>query len=173
MRKIKRRDIGRKFTFTPRNRRLLYAAIRAGLPYNRSCEMVGVPLKSFQYWMERGKTEGPSSAYYQFRAYIRRIEARKEAELLAVIDKVAKGDYKIRETEITFADKGRVFKRKTKIMRPEWKAAAWRLERKYKEDYAPMMPNDSKERSPEEIAEQIHAATQQLRESVPLEDEAA
>ena len=94
-------------------------------------------------------------------------------ELLAVIDKVAVGDYKIRETEITFhPDKGRSFKRRTKIMRPEWKAAAWRLERRYKEDYAPLMPQSDAGRTPEDIAQGIRSAMTTLEQSVPFEEEA-
>lgn len=152
---------------------MLYAAIKADLPYKRACELVGISINNFKYWMERGKADIPSSPYVAFRRYVRRIEARKEAELLAVIDKVAKGDYKVRETEISFSqDKGRTFKRKTKIMRPEWRAAAWRLERKYKEDYAPLMPNNDANQSPEEIAQGIREATMQLRNSVPTNEEA-
>lgn len=172
-RAIRRRGKYKKRSaFTPRVRRLLYAAIKADLPYKRACEICGVNMKTFESWMKEGKKQDPLNPYYQFRSYIRRIEARKEVELLAIIDKVAKGDYKIRETEISFSDKGRSWKRKTKVMNPQWKAAAWRLERKYKEDYAPLQPQDQKDKSPEEIAEGIYQATQALRNSVPMAEEA-
>jgi len=159
--------------FTPRVRRLLYAAIEAGLPYNRSCEITGVNYSNFKYWMQRGKTDPESSPYTQFRRYIRRIEARKEAELLSVIDKVAEGGYHVKEREIKFfADKGREVRIKTKTILPNWKAAAWRLERKFPEEYY-LKDNDNKERTPEDIAESIQAAYQNLENSVPLEEEAA
>ena len=158
--------------FTPRVRRLLYAAIEAGLPYNRSCEITGVNYQNFKYWMQRGKSDPVSSPYTQFRRYIKRIEARKEAELLAVIDKVAEGEYKVKEREIQFhPDKGRSIKIKTRTILPNWKAAAWRLERKFPDEYY-LKDNESKERTPEEIAESIHAAFTSLENSVP-EEEAA
>lgn len=172
-RRIRRRDRN-PVTFTPRVKALLYAAVKAGLPYKRACEICGVSYRNFSYWMNRGK-EGPDwDTYVCFRRYIKRIEARKEKELLEVIDKVAVGNYKVRETEITFSEsKGRTFKRKTKIIRPEWKAAAWRLERKYREDYAPALLNADAARTPEEIAEGIRQASQMLEQSVPTEEEEA
>lgn len=174
MRKIKRRYQHDTYLFTPRIRRLLYAAIKADLPYTRACQLVGVKKTTFKFWLKKGKRDQdvPGSAYAAFRNYIKRIEARKEKELLAVIDKVAVGNYRIVETELTTGGKwGRIKKRKVKVMAPQWKAAAWRLERKYKEDYAPLMPNHDVQRSPEEIASAIYEATQNLQNSVPTEPE--
>jgi hypothetical protein len=170
-RQITRRGTNRSTNLTPRVRSLLYAAVKADIPYKRACEMIGVPFRSFRYWMEEGKTAPYRSPYSCFRRYIRRIEARKEAELLGIIDKVAKGDYKVRETEIAFTPKGRLFKRKTKIMRPEWKAAAWRLERKYRDEYGQTDPGILKTKTPDEIASDIYNATLALESSVPTEEE--
>lgn len=153
--------------FTPRVRKLLYAAIRAGLPYRRACGVIGVDYGTFSSWLTQGKKVGPENGYYQFLQYIRRIEARKEAELLAAIDMIAIGNNIVRETEISFSEKGRSFRRKTRTTLPNWRAAAWRLERKYKKDYAPVLPQELNQSNPEEIAENIYYATMQLRESVP------
>jgi len=173
-RQLRRRHTGRQRNFTPRVRTLLYAAIRADLPYKRACEICGVNYRNFNYWMQRGKTDPEHSIYTQFRRYIRRIEARKEIQLLEVIDKVAVGNYKIREMEISFSpDKGRSWKTKTKIIRPDWKAAAWRLERKYRDDYGQFDPTVITSKSPEEIAQEIRDATLELERSVPTEEEIA
>lgn len=158
-------------SFTPRVRRLLYAAIEAGLPYNRSCEIVGVKYSNFKYWMDRGKTDPESSPYTQFRRYIRRIEARKEKELLRVIDKAAEGGSSVKEREITFhPDKGRTVKIRTKALLPNWKAAAWRLERKFPDEYYLKDKESNSDKSPEEIAESICAAVASLENSVPEEE---
>ena len=172
-RTIRRRLQQRSRSFTPRARRMLYAAIRTGLPYKRACEICGVKYANFKYWMERGKTDPDHSAYTCFRRYVKRIEARREADLLEVINKVAIGNYKVRETEISFhPDKGQTFKRKTKVIRPDWKAAAWYLERKYRDEYGHIDPNANIGRTAEDIAADIHRATQALEASVPIGDAA-
>ena len=170
-RQIKRRPLN-SVHFTPRVRRLLYAAIKADLPYKRACEIVGVDINNFKYWMERGKEDKPYSPYTQFRRYIRRIEARKEKELLSVIDEIAVGKFKIREIEVGFSDKnGSTFKRKIKTAIPQWKAAAWRLERKYPETYYLNPIKDLQENTPEDIAKGIRDATLALQNSVPSYEE--
>ena len=174
-RQIRRRRYGRQRGFTPRKRRLLYAVLeKTDLPYKRACELVGISYQTFAYWMQRGKVEDEplNTIHVAFRARIKRIEARKEAELLCVIDKVAVGDYKVRETEISFhPDKGRSYKRKTKVIRPDWKAAAWRLERKFPDQYF-LKDDSNKGKTPEEIASQIRQASEALWGSVPISEEA-
>jgi hypothetical protein len=174
VRRIKRRKLrkGKDFrVFTPRARRIIYAGLRAGLSCDRVCDVVGIKRSVFTQWLKLGREEGPESAYYQFLQYVRRIEAQKEKDLLNAIDRVAVGNFRIRETEVSISSKGRFFKRKTKTALPNWKAAAWRLERKWKKEYAPLMPNETAQSSPEEIAQDIYDATMQLRNSIPMEEE--
>lgn len=157
--------------FNPRVRRMLYASIEAGLPYNRACEICGVNYPNFQYWMRRGRTDPEISPYTQFRRYIKRIEARKESELLQVIDRAAEGGAAVREREITFSpDKGRTIRIRKKVLLPNWKAAAWRLERKFPDEYY-LQDKDESSRTPDQIAEDIREAYDTLENSIPMVDE--
>lgn len=176
MRKIKRRtdrpNRQARADFVPRKKKLLYKALEAGLPITRACELVGMKWKNYITYTQRGKEDGASNqAYRAFREKIKRIETRKEKTLLEVIDKIAEGNYKIREIEVSVDKHGfRSYKRKTRLPRPEWKAAAWRLERKYPEEYAPKFA-DGESTSPEEIARELKEAADNLFGSIPTEDQ--
>jgi hypothetical protein len=176
MRKIKRRtdrpNRQARADFVPRKKRLLYKALEAGMPVTRACDLVGMKWKNYLTYIGRGKESGASNqAYRAFLAKIKRIEARKEKFLLEVIDKVAEGNFKIREIEVSVDKHGfRSYKRKTRQPKPEWKAAAWRLERRYPEEYAPKTV-DGDATSPEEIARELKAAADTLFGSIPTEDQ--
>lgn len=89
---------------------------------------------------------------------------------MGIIEKVAQGEYKIHDVEITLDKNGRSFKRRTRTARPEWKAAAWRLERLYPEDYGQRI-EDLSALTAEEIAHDIKQASDVLFGSVPVSDE--
>lgn len=160
----------RGIVFKPRIRRLLYKALEAGLPQNRACDLVGLSWNTFNRWCDIGRVSSGANAYKAFYERIKRIEARREARLLGIIEKVAQGEYKIHDVEITLDKNGRSFKRRTRTARPEWKAAAWRLERLYPEDYGQRI-EDLSALTAEEIAHDIKQASDVLFGSVPVSDE--
>lgn len=181
-RKIKRRfnlsdPQRRRRSFTRSEKLKIYAAFKAGFPAIRVADMVGVSRSSLQKALLRGK-EPDEKIDYAFRLQIKRIKGKQERDALKIIKDVAKGGGKVTETKITIKSQGKG-KTKTKgkevqtVIKeksPVWQAAAWMLERSYKE-YCLQNRYDITERNIEDIAIDIKRAADKLFNSVPSSPE--
>jgi len=168
LRKIKRRfGGGSRQLFTPANRRLVYRCYEAGIPSaRRIAEMCGLDPSLLTYWLDQGKNPD-NGAYYGFRQKIMRIEARREAELISIIEKSASGGYDVKETQIKITPRGKEVKKRTREAAPQWQAAAWRLERWLPDDYGQKPYDVNAESSPHDLALEIQKAAEALDSSVP------
>jgi len=165
---IKRRDKPRRFiAFTRRKRFIIYEALRAGLPISRGAGLAGVTISAFNKWMEKGKDK-KRRVHYDFRKRVKAIQANLERESLEIIRETAKGGNRVSETKITIGPKGREITKIKKILPQNWQAAAWFLERRYKEDYGREIFDKRKEKDTEELAFEIKKAADALFQSVPL-----
>ena len=94
-----------------------------------------------------------------------------EYESLDIIRKAARGGGRIVETKITVGPKGREITKTRRTQSPNWQAAAWWLERRYKEDYGrDPLDKEKEKRDVEDIALEIKQAADALFRSVPLEE---
>jgi len=178
-RKIKRRGSlsgkgrkGRPSKFTPKRRKLIYRAFEAGIPSkSRIAELVGIDRSLLEHWLDKGR-DPKNSDFYAFRKRIMRIQAQREADLLATIEQCAHGGCTIKETEVKIGPKGKEIKTRRKEMAPQWQAAAWRLERWMPDDYGLRPVNLNVDQTPEDLAREIQQAAQALDASIPtFEDE--
>ena len=166
--KLKRPDsnIQRRRKFTRRNRRLLYEALRTGLPIGKAAELAGLDRSTYYRWMQKGKDKR-YPVHVRFRKHVNRIHAKLELEKLNTIRKVAQGGYELTETRIRFNKSGRVALMKTvKTTAPCWQAAAWFLERRFPEEYGRKKLSVDDVTAAEKAA-QIKAAYDALMASVP------
>lgn len=165
---IRRRpdSFNRGHKFTRSKRRILVEALRHGVSIKRACGLAGISETTYRSWLEIGKDKTRPS-YHHFRKQIKRIDYEIEKEALRVIRSAYRGGKKITETKIVQGAKGTEITRVEKEIAPSWQAAAWRLERKYIEDYGRNRKEDIQDRSPEEMAHDIKQAADVLFNSVP------
>jgi len=163
--------IKRRRKFTRRNRKLIYEALRTGLPIGKAMELAGLDRSTYYRWMDKGKDER-YPIHMRFRRIVKRIQAELQIEKLNTIRKVAEGGYNLRETIIEFDQMGKIVTKKTiKTIPPCWQAAAWFLERRYPKEYGRKRVsarNTTPEENPEELAAQIKSALDAMMESVPI-----
>jgi len=121
--------------------------------------------------MIKGRDPDAYPIHATFRKQIKTIQADHEREALRIIRKVAKGNYKVTETRIETSPKGHTISRKVTTKAPVWQAAAWYLERRHKDEYGRESIDELHKKTPEELAAEIKAATDELWESVPVNGE--
>jgi len=171
-RTIKRRETGiqRQRKFNRRKRKIIVNTIERRLPIKRAVELAGINYSTYREWMDKGKDKR-NPVHRRFRFQVKRAEAKAELEALDIIRKASIGGGKIKETKITVGGKNEGYSKTVKERGPVWQAAAWYLERKWKEDYGRDIPPQDTEKSAEERAQEIKQAADKLFESVPTEDE--
>ena len=168
-RRIRRRpDPPQNFKFTRLVRAVIYKGLEARLPISRCVELAGISFVTYREWMKRG-TDPDEPIYRAFRQKVKQLQADKEREALYIINKVAKGGYKVTETKVSLGPKGQEIQRKTSTKAPTWQAAAWFLERRYKEEYGRDPIDPLSKKTPAEYAAEIKQAHDDLWGSVPLE----
>ncbi|MHC4184129.1 MAG: hypothetical protein ACYSR0_12350 [Planctomycetota bacterium] len=167
---IKRRDSGiiRRRKFRRSKRKIILEALKAGLSLTRAIGLADVNMSTYREWMEKGKNK-KRPTYKHFRNQVKRIEANIEREALNVIKNAYKGGDEIYETKYVIRPKGTEITKVTKTVAPSWQAAAWRLERKFFEEYGRNKDlTDLGSRSPEELARDVKAAADLLFGTVPV-----
>lgn len=169
-RKIKRRKGAGKnglHKFNPRTKKLIYKCYEAGIPSaKRIAEIVGIDNSILSTWLDWGK-DPAYPAHYAFRQKIMRIQSRREAEMLDMIEKCARGGFRIKETSVKISHKGREVKKRVRESAPQWQAAAWRLERWLPDDYGLKPANMNNDANAEDLAMEIQKAAAALDASVP------
>ena len=119
-RKSKRR-VGAPTVLTTENQKKLFQAILAGNNIITACLYAGIGKTTYYEWMEKGENGDP--VYIGFAEAMRDALAQCEMKLVMAIDKHAVG----RAAQF---DKENVRLIQDGIP-PDWKAAAWMLERKF------------------------------------------
>lgn len=167
--RITRRDSGisRSRKFKRSKRRIILEALRAGLSQKRALGLADIDVSTYRHWLEKGKDKNRPT-YAHFRKQVKAIEAGIEREALEVIKNAYKGGGKITETKYVIRPKGTEITKTTRTLAPNWQAAAWRLERKFFEEYGRNRDlTEMGERSPEEYARDVKAAADVLFGTVP------
>lgn len=177
----------RRKSFTRHEKLKIYAAYKAGFPTVRVADMAGVSKSHLQKALVRGN-DPDEKIDYAFKSQIKRIKGAQEKINLNIIREVAKGGGKITETKIQIKSyekagkKGKKGKKAKKQIEqkevqtiikekgPVWQAAAWMLERAYKE-YHLQSRYDLAERNVEDVAIDIKNAVDKLFDSVPAKPE--
>ncbi len=162
----RREPISHNYKFTRLVRTVVYRALEARLPVSRAVELAGISFVTYREWMKRGAT-GEEPIYTAFRRKVKTLQAQHEKNSLAIIDKIARGGYKVTETKVTLDPKGQTISRKRSEALPKWQAAAWFLERRHKEDYGRDPIDPLSKKTPSEIAAEIKEAADDLFNSVP------
>lgn len=99
---------GRKSKLTPETQEKLCQAIQLGATYELACQYAGVSYDAFNDWINAGIAE-KDAGFVQFLQAIKEAEARGALGWLAKIEKAANDG--------------------------NWQAAAWKLERRYPQEY--------------------------------------
>jgi hypothetical protein len=171
-RKLKRRAGSDNYKSMPskltlRARKIVYAAVEAGLPITRCHSLIGVNQSTMYTYLKYG--EDPRyKKFFNFRNKIKRIQARREIEALKVIRESAKGGFTKKKTKIQTGDKGTIVTTTETTLSPQWQAAAWFLERKDKHNWGRDPVSEGK--SAAELAKEIQEAQQLLYNSVPSDN---
>lgn len=167
---IKRRVVNKKASHLKFNRRkilIICAGVANRLPLARAAALAGISHKTVYEWMAKGKDPYTHPSHYIFRKKVKRIQAQIEQESLDIIRAAQKGGAKILDTSISFGPRGTEIKKRTKTLAPSWTAAAWFLERRYKEHYG-KDPTVEQERTPEDFAQEVRNVAKELFDSVPI-----
>ena len=106
---------GRPTKFTPERTERLLEAIRAGNYRITACQYAGIAKQTLRNWIAIAQGPDAPPEYIDFLAALEKAEADAEAYDLALIRNAARGE-KDETGEYT--------------VKPQWQAAAWRLERK-------------------------------------------
>ena len=172
-RKLKRRPGSDNYKRIPskltlRARKIVFAAVEAGLPITRCHNLIGVNQSTMYTYLKYG--EDPRyKKFYSFRQKIKRITARREIEALKVIRESAKGGFTKKKTKIQTGAKGTIITTTETTLSPQWQAAAWFLERKDKSNWGRDPVSEGKSAS--ELAQEIQDAQLLLQNSIPSEKE--
>ena len=151
--------------FTRKNKRIIYDAIRAGLPRSKCADLIGVRETTFNSWVLKAK-ENPSTPYGSFYKKICELKVAREREALDIISKCGKGEFVKTDTTIKKNADGQIeVTKRTTQMYPQWQAQAWFLERRSPKDYS--LKKDVIEKTPEEIAREIRESYNAIVNSVP------
>lgn len=174
-RKIKRRETGikRRGTFPLRKRKIIIEALENRFPIKRACQLAGISRMALHDWMEKGKDPQHYPLHAKFRKRVHKAIAQSELEALNIIRKSARGGNKVVETSVSVGPKGQETKRVWKEQLPVWQAAAWFLERRFREEYSRDATSEEKQRSADEMAREVKAAAEALFDSVPIEPDEA
>lgn len=99
----------RRSKFTPAVRQLIVDGLKAGLPIRHACALAGIDTAQFYRWRTRGETAAEGSTWRQFFLDCEGAQAEMVKGSLAVITQAATDG--------------------------DWRAAAWKLERRMPEQF--------------------------------------
>lgn len=168
--KIRRSTTTKRNTtlLTRTNKQIIYEGIRIGLPFTRACILAGLDAKAPSLFRKYG--ENPKNRkFFDFICRCDRIAAEREMEALNVIRLASKGGQEFEESKIKIGPRGTETTSVTKVMLPQWQAAAWYVERRDKEFFGREASESNK--TPEEFAEEIRQASIEVFNSVPTAPE--
>jgi hypothetical protein len=130
---------GRPTKLNKRIQNIICRAIRAGMTYERAAEAGGISYKTFDTWRQQGEADwgaGQETIFSLFFQAVQKAEIDGELKNAEIVFKAAKGGAKVVETKtVTKTASGEVGTEETtvtvKASLPDWKAAAFILERRH------------------------------------------
>ena len=132
---LKNYRTGRPSKLTPKIQEMILDCIRMGLTYSKAAELVGITRHTLLNWRKWGQAE-KSGIYFNFFNALQKAEAEGEIQCLQKIQEAARGGQEIIDSKELYQGK-KLIKQITKTVKsvPDWRAAAWILERRYPERY--------------------------------------
>lgn len=112
---------GRPTKFTPERVERFLTAIKAGHYRNTACDYAGISFQTLRNWIKIAEGPDAPPEYLEFLDSLKKAEADAEVFDLALIRRAATG-----EKDETTGEY---------LVKPQWQAAAWRLERKNPEKW--------------------------------------
>lgn len=174
-----RREPGRPTLLDAEVEKKLIQATELGTPMGAAAEYCGISKRAFEDWMRRGHIEqgarddgeepNPVEQKY-LDLYERIMEARAKAtfQSAALIRKSAIGGQVTEETTRRYRDhNGEVVEEKTvKRTAPDWKAAAWWLERQMRSDFGRETKVTQEINGKVEMAVHVESLAQQVTDNI-------
>jgi hypothetical protein len=127
--------MGRPTKLTPIIEGIIIECISLGLTYEKSASAASVSRHTVINWKKRGQ-KANSGIYFNFFNKLKAAEAAGERINLQKIRDAAVGGQEIKQSKKIYKG-NKIVKRVTTIKKtpPDWRAAAWILERRYPEKY--------------------------------------
>jgi hypothetical protein len=150
----------------------IFYAVEQGMSYERAAEYAGVHLDTFRRWRTDGRKhyeKGVQSVQADFYVGLKNAERQGELFCLSIVNKVAKGGWKIKEEKTVektsdFEGDSTETSVTEKVAAPNWQAAMTLLERRYPKLYGRKVLELS---DTEDIALKLRDAVSRMDKSIP------
>jgi hypothetical protein len=114
-------------------------AVEAGVPLTRAAQAAGIPKSTVMMWIARGAQARSDSPFATFATAIARARARAVQSNIVELRAAARGGQLIQRTvRTTEKPDGSVVETTERHAAPDWRAAAWWLERMDPDHFAPV-----------------------------------
>ena len=140
--RVQRTKTGRRTKLTPAVQQTITDAMEAGTPFESACRLAGVSPTTGHEWRQRGAAMHPrrtvGTLYAEFAEAIARARAQDEARRVLRINQAGQGGTVTYERTVEkLNEAGEVGARITEVQYspPDWRAAAWHLERAYPDQW--------------------------------------
>ena len=134
--------MGRPSKLTPNIEEIIIECISLGLSYEKTAAAAGITRQTLRNYVKRGQ-KAKSGKYFIFFNRLRKAEAEGERINFQKIRDAAVGGQEVTHTKEIFCG-NKIVKQvsTTQQSAPDWRAAAWILERRYPERYGRCRIND-------------------------------